>query len=281
MSKPRFQQIYLEITNICNLNCPFCSNDDNIKQNMSIDNIQEIINKIRNYTHSIYLHIKGEPLIHPEIIDILNYLEKENINTKITTNGTKLKELGTFLLTKKNIRHINISLQSTISINHKDEYYQNLFSFLKSIKDDSHTYIYLRNWINDNNINHYLKQYDSHFIPIDGYQFNNHIFYSLSEPFIWPSMSNDYVEDSPCLGGINQLGILVNGDVILCCLDSLGKTKIGNIFSQTLDEILNSEEYLKATKLMPYWEICKRCSYRLRFQKKENIKSPTLERRLK
>jgi hypothetical protein len=40
-----------------------------------------------------------------------------------------------------------------------------------------------------------------------------------------------------------QLGILWNGDVVLCCGDYDGTTTFGNIASQSLPELLNSEAY--------------------------------------
>ena len=62
-TKPKYQQIYVEITNICNLRCPFCLPTKRPTKQMSLTEVKEIADKIKNYTHSVYLHIKGEPLI--------------------------------------------------------------------------------------------------------------------------------------------------------------------------------------------------------------------------
>ena len=71
MSKPIFQQIYLEITNCCNLHCPFCPLEERSKKVMSLEQFRIITKKIKPYTDSIYLHVKGEPLLHPEFKEII------------------------------------------------------------------------------------------------------------------------------------------------------------------------------------------------------------------
>ena len=271
MSKPRFQQIYVEITNVCNLDCPFCIDTNRKKEFMSVDKFQIVVNKIKEYTHSIYLHVKGEPLIHPQFEGIINTLVNNNINTKITTNGTKLAEYGDLIINKPNINKINISLESII---HKDDltiekYFNNLKLFLKKVKT---THIYLRSWAlastEKEKINYYLKEIYGEKNFTDDELLDDHIHYSHQEKFTWPSVLNKEEEASTCLGGKNQLGILVDGSVVLCCLDNNGDTCLGNIFSDNLEDILNSEKYLNAVKKMPYFEICKKCSYRWRFKKK-------------
>ena len=54
----KFNKIYVEITNYCNLNCSFCSKDKRKKKEMSIEEFDEVINKIKDYTKTIYLHLK-------------------------------------------------------------------------------------------------------------------------------------------------------------------------------------------------------------------------------
>ncbi|MBQ2891776.1 MAG: radical SAM protein [Bacilli bacterium] len=270
MSKPRFQQIYIEITNICNLNCPFCVDTNRVKEYMSISNFKTIIDKIKDYTHSIYLHVKGEPLIHPNFEELLEILINTNINTKITTNGTKLDKFGDLIINNPNIHKVNISLQSVIYLdeNKQKEYFKNLKKFLSKVRN---THIYLRNWALDNKEDEILKKYLLKLYPnskfIDEELLSPFIHYSKQEKFDWPSINNDDQINTTCLGGKNQLGILVDGSVVLCCLDNNGDTIIGNIFKDQMVDILNSELYLNAVRKMPYFELCKKCTYRLKFKK--------------
>ena len=62
-----FKRIYVEITNACNLNCFFCTQDNLAKRHMKLSEFQIVLNNIKNYTREIYLHVKGEPLLCNEI----------------------------------------------------------------------------------------------------------------------------------------------------------------------------------------------------------------------
>ena len=62
----KFKRIYIEITNICNLSCSFCSIDHRVKKTITPHEFESILKKINDYTDYIYLHVKGEPLLHPE-----------------------------------------------------------------------------------------------------------------------------------------------------------------------------------------------------------------------
>ena len=68
----KYKKIYVEITNRCNLSCSFCSKVEKPLRNMTIDEFKCIIEKIKDYTDTIYLHVKGEPLVHTNLIDFLN-----------------------------------------------------------------------------------------------------------------------------------------------------------------------------------------------------------------
>ena len=74
----KFKRIYIEITNICNLKCSFCSNSKRNKKEMSIDEFELVMSKIAMYTDYIYLHVKGETLSHHYLDDILSICKKKN-----------------------------------------------------------------------------------------------------------------------------------------------------------------------------------------------------------
>ena len=51
-----------------------------------------------------------------------------------------------------------------------------------------------------------------------------------------------------CRGTRDMIGILSNGDVIPCCLDAYAQAKLGNIFLEDLDDILQNEKTLMIRK---------------------------------
>ena len=66
-----FKKIYIEITNICNLKCRFCPETNRNKKFMSLEDFEEVIKKIHKHTKLVFLHVKGEPLLHTDFEKIL------------------------------------------------------------------------------------------------------------------------------------------------------------------------------------------------------------------
>jgi len=67
-----------------------------------------------------------------------------------------------------------------------------------------------------------------------------------------------------------QIGILVDGTVIPCCLDSNGEIKLGNIFRNSMEDILNSDRYINLQKSFqdrkPCELLCQKCTFKNKFK---------------
>ena len=146
-----FKKVYIEITNICNKNCSFCSKDTKPKKEMTIKEFEHIINEIKPYTNYVYLHVKGEPLIHSKLEQILDICTKNNIWVNITTNGSLLKQKEHILLKQNTIRQINISLHSF----KEEEYIDNIVNTVNKLKNKDNINIVYRFWAITNN--HFSK----------------------------------------------------------------------------------------------------------------------------
>ena len=279
--KKRFRQIYLEITNICNLKCPFCNDDKRKKEFMSLEDVKMVVNMCKPYTECVYLHLKGEPLLHPLFEQILEYLNSVDMKVKITTNGDFLNKYHDVILKYDNILRINISLQSLITkeIEEVKSYLEILSSFLIDISKKGNTSVSLRLWNNKDDVkvneyNDYVKKYlfktfNSDFV--DSKPIIDHVYASIEDEFTWPSnLDNNNMVNTKCLGGSTHIGVLVNKDVVLCCLDDEGKTKLGNLNDSNLSDILESDEFKKIVEDLKngkyYFDICKKCTYRNRFE---------------
>ena len=68
------KRVYLEITDACNLRCPFCAYEKG-NSFMSLDQIDDYTSQIKPFCNYIYLHILGEPLLHPDFEKILDILD--------------------------------------------------------------------------------------------------------------------------------------------------------------------------------------------------------------
>ena len=277
MSK-RFAKIYVEITNVCNLSCSFCSKSHLPKREMSVDEFKIVVDKIKNYTDSVYLHVKGEPLLHTKLEEILKICSNNNIKVNITTNGTLLDKKKTLLL-KYPIRQINVSLHSE---NNVSNYYESVFTTCDELSKKT-TIIY-RIWTLpslrlDNLSTHIVDKIKKHYslsndivdkiITDKNVKITDNIYLDKDYEFEWPKITSLKSNVGTCLGTRSHIAVLSNGDVVPCCLDSEGIIKLGNIFHQELDEILNSELFQKINNgfknKQVVCELCRSCTFRERF----------------
>ena len=252
---------------------------------MTLENVQKIFKKIREYTDYIYLHVKGEPLLHPQLKEILDLANENNLQVTITTNGTLLKNNVGILSSSKAIRQINVSLHSIeqnpeLNID-KKRYFDELFDSVEKITRENSCYISYRLWNLDNinkyekdiEILNYLKAYydipnllqlieNKDFLKIKDKKYIN-----LDTIYEWPSLKKKTISTKgKCYGLTNQIAILVDGTVVPCCLDQNGDINLGNIFEEDLDKILNSklaieiENGFKNGNLVH--KLCQKCGFR-------------------
>ena len=144
----KFKQIYIEITNICNLNCSFCPKNSRPKKFMTIEEFDFITDQISPLTNTICLHLMGEPLLHPSIKEIFEICNKKNLNVYLTTNGTLLKQ-NLELLKSGCAKRISVSLHSfeaNANSNYLIDYLENVLFSCKEISENTQTYIEFRLW---------------------------------------------------------------------------------------------------------------------------------------
>lgn len=275
----RFKKVYIEITNACNLNCSFCNNNQRKKEYMSFDDFKHVIKEIKVYTNYIYLHVKGEPLLHPELEEILKECEENEIQVNITTNGTLLKQRQNILANSKCVRQLNISLHSENEIS---TYFEDIFSAVRTFPKEM--YISYRLWTLKNYkldkksteaVNKIIEEYKlSPNIVEKLYQEKSikidfHTYVNKDNLFQWPTLETVDKKHSFCYGLTTHIGILVDGTVVPCCLDGEGVIALGNIFQNSLEEILNSKrakillEEFKNNKCSE--ELCEKCEFKNRF----------------
>ena len=269
----KFKKIYVEILNYCNLNCKFCEKTLKEKKAMSIEEFKKVIEEVKKYTEYIYLHVQGEPLLHPNLKEFLEIAYLNNIKVNMTTNVTLLDKNLDLLLNSKSLRQINLSLQALQILPNKGKYYDDIIKLIQNNKD---IYLSLRFWGNFKNqdvlkeISYFTNKLDTTINLDETNKLMPRVFFSLDEEFKWPNLNDNYNTDKGRCQAINQLGILSDGTVIPCCLDKDGIINLGNIFNQSLDEILNSKRYQTFIKNFKNGiiveELCKHCTFHNRFK---------------
>ena len=269
MSK-RFTKIYVEITNYCNLACSFCSVSNLPKKEMSVKEFEIVLKKIKDYTKSIYLHVKGEPLLHSQIDEILDLCDKYQVKVNITTNGTLLEKKKDILL-KHHIKQINISLHSE---NKDDNYFEKVFNICELLSKKMA--IIYRIWIDNKSKTIIDKLEEYYSIDLENnsnknIKLKNNIYLDKDIEFVWPKIDSNKDSIGTCLGTRSHIAILSNGTVVPCCLDSDAIIKLGNIFEENLETILDKplfkEINLGFRENRIICDLCKSCSFRKRFDK--------------
>jgi len=262
--KKRFKKVYIEITNVCNLNCSFCPETTRKKEFITVENFSLIIDKIKDYTDYVYLHVKGEPLMHPKLDELIDICNKNDIKVNITSNGRLLKD-KIDILRNGNIRQLNISLHS---FNNIDE----IKGLLNVINEKENFYISYRLWNEGKNIDNseILKLLTDKYGLLNESKLNDKTFVSIDKYFEWPDLNNNIHNlNGKCLALKDHAAILVDGTVVPCCLDNERVINLGNIYNETLQEILekgrtnNILNGFKCNKKEE--ELCQHCGYSTRF----------------
>lgn len=283
----KFKQIYIEITNVCNLNCSFCPQNSRPKKFMSIEEFDVITDEVSPLTNTICLHLMGEPLLHPNIKEIFGICGRKNLNVYLTTNGTLIKQ-NLDLLKSGCAKKISVSLHSFEANNNLDcldSYLENVLSSCKEIADRSQTYIEFRLWnensdkdakntLNKSIIEKINKTFGTNIVDPNFKQrtsLTDKVYVSFADVFEWPINTENKEKNSIkfCYGLRSHFGILCDGTVVACCLDSEGKLALGNIFKNKIFDILNSPRaqniYKGFTDRNITEEFCKTCTYANKF----------------
>ena len=245
---------------------------------MTVDEFSLILDRISGYTEYIYYHLMGEPLTHPNLPDFLKLASERGFKSIITTNGTLLNKRGDELLNEKPHK-VNISLHSFEKGSEADResYVKSLADFAKKASALGIITVF-RLWnkgfdegknktsleiLKENIVGDWVEN-------TRGIKIKDKIFLEWGERFEWPDSDAEIKGNKFfCYGLKDQFGILADGTVVPCCLDSDGVINLGNIFNEDIESILNSERAanivngFKCGKASE--DLCKRCGYAQRF----------------
>lgn len=288
----RFKKFYIEITNICNLACSFCPQTKRKSEFMDIEMFNKILAQIKPYTDYIYLHVKGEPLLHPNLDKFLELSYDKGFKVNITTNGTLINEVKDKLLSSPAVRQINFSLHSfdgNEMSKSKEEYINNIIYFTREAIINTNIFISLRLWnINKSNESaiegkknrEILEAIEREFeltykieervMPGSGIKIADNVYLNQDHEFKWPDMKEDEDDGKGfCYGLRNQVAILVDGTVVPCCLDGEGVINLGNINTSNFSDIIESDRAIRIfdgfSAREAVEELCKKCGYRKKF----------------
>lgn len=277
------KKAYVEITNRCNLACSFCPKTRRTPRTMSAEEFDLVLSRLEGYVQYVYLHVMGEPLLHPELTTLFALAKARNMKICITTNGTLLQKRSDELLAAESLHKISISLHSFEGNDGADE--QEL-SYLTQVWDFAEraakkgVIVALRLWndggadARNGEILDFLRSRTGDNWPEmrnGSFLLRDHLYLERAGKFDWPDLSAGESGAQFCYGLRDQLGVLVDGTVVPCCLDHEGDVALGNLFTQPLTEILASPRACTLregfSRRKPAEELCRRCGFAARFNK--------------
>ncbi|WP_047983352.1 radical SAM/SPASM domain-containing protein [Ornithinibacillus californiensis] len=290
----KFKKVYFEITSVCNLACTFCPPTLRPKQFIALEDFSKRLDQIKPHTDYIYLHVKGEPLLHPKIGELLDLSHEKGFKVHITTNGTLITKKKEQLLNKPALRQLNFSLHSfdgnpALKDRDKEAYVRTVLAFVKEATSQSELIVSLRLWnLSEDNKTNAERQRNRDLLNIIEKEFNldynieervkpgggikiaERVYINQDYEFTWPSLDEEEDDGKGfCYGLRNQAGILADGTVIPCCLDGEGVIDLGNINDHSFSDIIEMD---RARNLVDGFsrreaveELCRKCGYRKRF----------------
>ncbi len=273
-----YSRVYVEITNICNKNCSFCHGHSRSPRQMTREEYAQILTQLAGKTQYIYHHLMGEPLLHPLLPEFIQMAAEAGFHPMITTNGTLLDSQGDALL-GKGLHKVNISVHSFEdgAPDAHESYIRNIADFAQKANGFG-TLISLRLWNQgaDESRNDDALALLKEYLPgqwaknTRGYRIRDGVFLEWGDRFDWPDLNApDYGDQIHCHGLMDHFGILCDGAVVPCCLDSDGCIVLGNVFKEDLSDILSSP---RANAIRDGFrnrkapeQLCRHCGYAQKF----------------
>lgn len=281
----KLKKVYLEISNVCNLSCAFCPGTARKPHFMTAEEFTLCAGKLRGVTEYIYFHLMGEPLLHPSLESFLNIACEMGFKVIITTNGTLLKKCGDKLLSSEAVHKVNISLQSFEANDggELEEYIASCADFAHKMSERGKLCV-LRLWNRNglDGLNIEIEKLLENTFPKpwkksrQSLLLAEKVYLEGGEKFDWPDMETDEIGESVfCYGLRDQIGVLCDGTVVPCCLDRNGDIPLGNLFTDDIDTILDSNRakaiYDGFSNRNAVEPLCRRCGYAGRFSKKRSV----------
>ena len=273
-----FSKVYVEITNICNMHCSFCHGHSRKLRQMTEEEFACVLEKLKGHTNFIYYHLMGEPLTHPLLPKFITMAAEQGYKSVVTTNGTLLPKRGGELLAA-GLHKANISLHSFENGTEEDHitYLRGIAEFTQKAAENG-TIVTFRLWNQgcDDGKNDFALETLRRLLPGDwtpntrGVRVRDKVFLEMADRFAWPDKDADIQgEKFYCYGMKAQIGILVDGTVVPCCMDSDGIIDLGNVFHQELADIVASP---RAQAILDGFQcgkasedLCRRCGFAQRF----------------
>jgi MoaA/NifB/PqqE/SkfB family radical SAM enzyme len=273
----------IEPTNRCNLRCKFCSIDSGREfGDMDWDFFKSKVDEAAEIgVVSINLYLSGEPLLHPRIADMVAYVSEKGLFSYLHTNATPLTRKTAAALIDAGLDSISFSFDGEDKETYEahrigakyERTLENIRGFLEEKKNRGASRPHARIQIIRD-----MERFDESRItyspgedfkalfeglPLDGFhQITPFNLRGEKEELALPRRKNYF----PCFQLWAGMSVSWNGRVAGCCADLNARCIIGDLNTQSILDVWNSEELRRMRELLIKREygkvpLCARCSY--------------------
>lgn len=263
---------YLEITNVCNLSCVFCPKNERPRRWLSLAEFDQLTERLRGQVQFLYFHLMGEPMLHDDLSEMIAMARDKGFVPVLTTNGTLLH---------RGLRTLPHKLQISLHSHEGNTRHTSLEDYVREVMTTAldasarGCIVVLRLWNQGgfDSQNQALLDLVASYAPrpwtqrYDGWKLGERLYVEYDQMFEWPDTGHALTGEDEvfCYALRNQIGVLVDGTVVPCCLDHEGAVPLGNLYSQDLDEILASPRaralYEGFSHHQATEDLCRRCDY--------------------
>lgn len=240
----------IDITDICNLRCPFClrtSNPELIQNKiMSFDTFKKIIDEAsKKGVYGIKLNIIGEPLIHPHIHKFIEYAKKKEIlDIYFNTNGKLLNKKIAKELIDIGLNRISISFEGyTKEVYERYRVGSDFDTVVNNIKE-------IQALKNKLSVSHPKIRIQTVLLPELKKDMDNYV--SFWKDIVDEVGFLDYqprvdkrdvlISDWSCSQLWQRMGVLVDGTIIPCNHDERKIMELGNIDTTSIQDAWHSNK---------------------------------------
>lgn len=269
----RPMNITIEPTNLCNLECPVCETGAGVLgregAHMSFESFKTVIDKVGAHTNTLMFYFMGEPFLNKHAYRMIRYAKDIGIPWVTTcTNGDpvnpeKLVECGidevSFQIggmtqethqtyrVNSNLERVLRNLREVVALRKVRDVKMRIVCGLILMKHNEHEVDAFRRLMAEIGVDEAsvidpcvrTVEQGHMFMPKD----EKHWYYDI-ESFKKGLLRPKVLPNNECPWIWYSLSIHVNGDVVPCCRDPKGEFVMGNLLSQSLDEIWNGVPFV-------------------------------------
>ena len=252
MKKP-FRRAFIEITNSCNLACGFCATSARPKVFMPPEAFEAAAAQAGELAPVIFLHVLGEPFMHPRFPEILGACSRLGLKVNLVTNGTLLNKFGPGIFNEKCLGQISVSLHALGGLPDpvRRQSLRQLTDF--ALRKPASLIVSFR--LRGNPADPFIKETKTALLETfaggmayervrGGLKLRAGVYLNFGNIFDWPggpgAAPGGRTAKAGCLGLRHHFGILSDGRVVPCCADFDGALALGNIKERPLADILTS-----------------------------------------